>query len=415
MRIWIVHQNAYAPSHSASTRHYELSRELIKRGHEVLIIASSFYHKDRCETRLRSDELWKYETINGVQYLWLKTPPYKSNGIARLWNMLVFTFRALKRHGLDQQPKPDLVIGSSPHLFSPFAAMRIAASYCVPFVLEIRDMWPSVPIEMGGMSRWHPLMLLMAWLEKFYYRKASKVISILPFASGHIQETIGRSDHVEWVPNGSPLDEVSSPSQHSNPLTFMYAGAHSVYSGLDVLIDAAQILEKEQWSDNVRIRLVGDGTEKLRLMKRVEDLGIEMISFEPPVPKSEVFNTLQSADAFLMIYKDTPLMRWGLCPNKLYDYMGASRPVVFGMATPNNPVEDSNSGISVKPQDAKSLADGIKRIALTDYETRVAMGTRGRKYVEDYHNFSVLGDKLEAVLLDVVNDQTSNCNKKMVA
>lgn len=402
MRIWIIHQNAYAPSHSASSRHFELSRQLVQKGHDVLIVASSFYHKGREETRLHPGEWWRKETIDGVRYLWLWTPAYNGNGLARLWNMLIYTILVLRSKGLRDEPPPDVVIGSSPHLFSPWAAMRLASRLAKPFVLEIRDIWPAVLVEMGGVAPWHPLVQLLRWLEKTYYRRAEKVISILPMADRHIEESIGRSDHVVWIPNGSPLDPIDPLPQRERPLTFMYAGAHSLYSGLDVVLDAAKMLTDEGWSDRVRIRLVGDGPEKERLIADAQRLGLSIVSFEPPVPKSHVFELLSQADAFLMVYKDAPLMQYGLCPNKLYDYMGAARPVVFGLATPNDPVRESGAGLSVAPQNAAALAEGIKQIVETPWPERLEMGRRGRAYVQQYHNFATLGEKLDRVLCEVI-------------
>lgn len=405
MRIWIVNHYAYAPFHSAGTRHYSLARELIKRGHEVLIISTSFYHKARQETRLQPGEVWKRELIDGVPFLWLRTPEYSGNNLARFWNILVFAGRVWMEVGIDNESKPDLIIGSSPDLFAAFAAERLAKKYDISFIMEIRDVWPQVLIDMGGFARHHPLIMIMERIEKYLYHKAKKIISILPKAIDHIIKQELLPEKIIWLPNGVAIDNVPEfrVCQNSEYFTLIYAGAHSVYSGLDTVLDAAEILEHEGWQHRIRIRLIGDGTEKARLQHSASIRKLQMISFEPPVSKVQIYSVLQEADAFLMLYKNAPVLKWGLCPNKLYDYMISGRPTIFAVGSSNNPVEEAQAGISVKPDAPRALADAIKALYQLPLDERMAMGTRGRDYVKKYHSFENLAQKLEKVLLDVIS------------
>ena len=117
MRVWLVHPYAVPPAQAGPPRPYALARELIRRGHAATIIASGFDHVRREEARLRPGEAWRWEVVDGVPFLWLRTPPYPGNTSARVWNMAVFAQQVSSGRGTRVLPRPDVIIGSSPHLF----------------------------------------------------------------------------------------------------------------------------------------------------------------------------------------------------------------------------------------------------------------------------------------------------------
>lgn len=404
MRVWIVNHYAYAPFHSAGTRHYSLARELIKRGHEVLIISTSFYHKARQETRLQPGEVWKRELIDGVPFLWLRTPPYSGNTLARLWNMLVFTIRVWKEVGISQEKKPDVIIGSSPHLFAAWAAERLSRRYCIPFILEVRDIWPETLIELGNLSANHPLIWLMTKLEHYLYQRANIILTLLPGAVKYLKQKGANKQTIIWLPNGIDLENYfeSIPVIQNKIFTLLYAGAHGIANGLDSILESAYILQCEGWSEHIHIYFIGDGAEKLKLQKTAMERKLHNVVFESALPKNKIYERLSQADAFVVTMKRSQLYRHGISFNKIYDYLAMSRPIVFGVEAFNNPVEEAKAGISVPPENPQAMANAIKTLAEMPLEERIAMGTRGREYVKKYHSFENLAKKLEKVLLDVI-------------
>ena len=129
-------------------RHFQLARELVRRGHTVTIAASSFRRKTREQ---RSGE----QTVSGVKFIFVPTSPYQGNGVGRILNMIQF---ALRVPGcLPRGYTPDLVIGSSVHPLAWSAAEKIARRAGAPFIAEVRDLWPQTLIDMGAMGRraWH--------------------------------------------------------------------------------------------------------------------------------------------------------------------------------------------------------------------------------------------------------------------
>ncbi len=396
MNIWLVNHYAILPQQAGGTRHYTLARELVERGHQVTIVASSFDHTTRQELHIPDGTPSRLEVVDGVRFLWLRTPPYEGNSAQRLWNTMVFARNVLGLRAEDLGGRPDVVLGSSPHLFAAWAAERLARRHRVPFVLEVRDLWPQSLVDLGSFSEGHPFIRWLEYIERGLYRRARHIITLLPGAKEHIVQKGGLPDRITWIPNGADADSLPPPGPPTLKDSFelMYAGTHGLANGLQVVLDAADRLR----TSPLRFRLVGDGPDKPRLMAMAEKKGLANVVFEPPVSKNQIPGLLREADAFLMVLRDSPVFRWGVSPNKLFDYMAAARPVIFSVNTPLNPVAAARAGITIPAEDADALAEAALELSTMSPEERWQMGLRGRKYVEENHNLNLLANKLELVL-----------------
>src|SRR5690606_10302552 len=143
----------------------------------------------------------KREVCEGVDFLWLRTPEYGGNGLGRMANMLVFAARTRVLLPRIIPVPPDVVIGSSPQPFAALAAERLAQRLHVPFVLEVRDLWPESLVDVGNFSSHHPLILVLRRIERHLYRKADHVICLLPGAEAFIRSRGARADRITLVPN----------------------------------------------------------------------------------------------------------------------------------------------------------------------------------------------------------------------
>jgi glycosyltransferase involved in cell wall biosynthesis len=389
---------------AGGTRHFSLAGELIKQGHDVFIIASSFDHASHTETRLAPGELFQTEVIDGVTFVWLRTPPYPGNTVARMWNMLVFAWRVFNRQGFRALPKPDVIWGSSPHLFGALAAELVAARLKVPFVLEVRDLWPQSLIELGSVSTGHPITRGLLLIERYVYRRARRIISLLEGAPDHMVSKGAERQRIAWIPNGVDITlfPAAVPLPTNPVFTVMYAGAHGLANALDPILDAAGILQREGYADRVRFRFIGDGPAKAGLRERAVAEGIDILQFEDPVPKARMSETLAQADAFVVCMKASPLYRWGISLNKVFDYLASARPIVFAGDSPYSQVSAAGAGITVPPEDGRAIADAIKQLIETPETERTEMGLRGRRHVEEFYSMEMLGQRLEQVLLAAV-------------
>ncbi|SMB80436.1 glycosyltransferase family 4 protein [Deinococcus hopiensis] len=402
LHVWFVNHYALAPDQAGGTRHHTLARLMQAQDVDVTLIASSVDYTSRQDTRLTTGETLKIKREEGVRFVWIRTPTYTGNNLGRGRNMLAFAQAVLALRPSDELPRPDVVIGSSPHLFAAGAAWVLARKFGVPFVLEIRDIWPKTLVDLGGMSEHHPLVLVFGWLERWLYRHAAVVVSLLPGSRGHIEEVAGRSVPFMWLPNGidvQPLRQFS-PTGQRDTFDVVYAGAHGAANSLDTVLEAAAVLRRsaDPRAATIRFVLVGDGPEKARLQGVAEERGLTNVVFRAPVPKRQVPEVLAGADACLMPLKDSPVFKHGVSPNKLFDYFSAARPVIFAINTPLSAVEEAGAGLSIQPEDPQALADAALRLAALAPQEREAMGERGLAYVAEHHDMKRLARRLANVL-----------------
>lgn len=401
MRIWIVNHYASPPTTAGGTRHYNFARELRKRGHDVLIIAANYNHLSKSFMSPVNPGK-QIDDSHDVPFLWLPVPAYKGNSMARFWNMLVFAWMLRLNKLLNSSPPPDVIIGSSPHLFAALGAELLARHLRKPFILEIRDLWPESLLDLGRFTQNNPLIRIMRWVEHYLYKRAEKIISLLPSANDYLMRLGVNEQDIVWIPNY--IDVYSVPHFDFIPnkkFTLMYAGAHGVANDLDTIILAAKILENRNLADAIRICLIGNGPEKDRLKALAESKNIKMIEFLDAVPKNDIYSILNQADGYIMLLKDTPVFRWGISPNKLFDYLVMERPVIFGVNTPFNPIKLCNAGISIKPSDPDDLANAIYRLSLIPKDELKNMGQRGKDFVLKYHHIHELTNTLESLVHDV--------------
>jgi glycosyltransferase involved in cell wall biosynthesis len=397
MRVWLVNHYALPPSEPGWTRHYALARELIRSGHDVTIIASSFNHVTGMQMNSARGKICTFERFGEVPFLLLRVPSYRSK-MARLWNMFFFAFEVWLGLGTRRMPKPDIVIGSSLTLLAAFSAERLARRLRVPFVLEIRDLWPQTLINMGMRPK-HPAVVGFGIVERYLYRNADKIITLLPNASEYMVPKGARSNDITWIPNGVDMELMPFPQVPTPHDLFvvMYAGAHGLSDALDSVLDAAAILNKEA-PGRFCFRFLGDGRNKRALRRRVETEDIANVVFEDQVPKRKIFSILQDADAFIISAKKTDLYRYGISLNKMHEYMAAARPTIFAAESHNNPIAEASAGITVAPEDSVAIAKAIQTLAAMSPDERWAMGLRARHYIEEHHDFTMLARRLELVL-----------------
>jgi len=410
VNLWIFNHYAVTPDMPGGTRHYDLARELVKRGHRVVIFATSFHHQLHREMRLQPEERWRIEDVDRVKFVWLRTPPYWRNDWRRVRNMVVFILRAwwLARKSSKLVPelgRPDVVIGSSPHLLTPLAAYWVARHYRAPFVMEVRDLWPQTIIDMGELSACHPITKALQILERFLYRRSERIITVLPLAHEYITACGISREKIIWIPNGvdiSRFRDVKPLENDSHYFKIMYTGAHGQNDALEGLIRAARIVQDRGFS-NVRFILVGDGPAKAGLVKLAKDLGLNNVEFRDPIQKHQVPGILVEANATILILYDLPLYKYGISANKIFDYLAASKPLILAGMPANNPVEEACCGLTIPPGDPEALAEAVIQLYQMSPEERAEMGKRGREYVEKHHDIRKLAVRLEEVLQSLVS------------
>ena len=401
-QVWILNHYAQEPGGAGGTRHFHLAEYLVAHGWQATVIASSV-ELNSGRQRLDDGETQRFELISGVPFLWVRTPQYEGSGGGRMLNMLVYTWRMLWTRTTVALARPNLIIGSSVHPFAALAGALLARRFKVPFVFEVRDLWPQTLVDMGRLREKSLLTWVLRKLEVWLYRRAERIVVLLPFAWEYIVPLGIPKERVEWIPNGVDLSlypKAQLPGRASDaPFTLMYFGAHGQANGLENVLLAMKLVAEQHPGANIRLRMIGDGPLKPMLMQRAEQLALSSVSFEPSVPKNRVPFIAAEADAFVISVLGLPnLYRYGISMNKLFDYLAAERPIIIASDAKNNPVRDAHSGLTVGADQPAALADAIVQLAQMPPQERQRMGAEGRKYVEQHHGFDQLALRLASVL-----------------
>lgn len=399
MKILMINHYATPPSLGSSTRHYALAKELTKNGHDVLIVASA--NHPFIQSSYEPPNSLDFLEENGVKYLILPSFKYKGNGIGRLLNMISFAWKTVQTLRHKKQFVPDVVIGSTVHPFAALAGERIAQYYRVPFCCEVRDLWPQTLIDMGALSPKHPITKVFSFLESYLYKKADRIITLLPYAHEYICNLNIPKEKICYIPNGIDLqlfsDMTYSPKSISQEISVMYLGAHGPANNLETLLEAAQILENENTSAKISWHLIGDGPQKEYLKQRVRELQLKSVFLEDKIPKSEVPKKINEADILVLHLLNIDVFKYGVSPNKLFDYLASCRPIIYACSSRNDPVAESGAGLSIPPENPKEMANAVLKLASAASD-RLMMGQKGRAYVEQHHSYECLGQRLNNLL-----------------
>ena len=325
---------------------------------------------------------------------------YRKNNWRRFLNMLTFSYNCYKIEN-NFKDKPEVIIGSSPHPFAAFAAVRLTRKLKTKFFLEVRDLWPQVIVDMGKLNQYHPITQAMRLLEKYLYRTADKIIVLAEGSKNYLIGKRGiKESKILYLPNGVHLNNFSYKEDRDalrklynfNKFTLIYTGAHGPANSLDTILRATDRLRENK---NIEIVLVGDGILKESLLKQAKEMRLDNVIFFDPVPKNEIPGILSAADAAIITLKKVKVFSYGVSPNKLFDYMAARKPVIC--AVEGEMAEKINKigcGISSIPEDENSMAEAIIRLVNLPRDELKKMGDNGYEEIKKNYSRGKLAQKL---------------------
>lgn len=420
MRIWIFNQYASTPDRLMTGAFY-LAKALAARGHQVTVFAAGFEYYSRRELRLRGGEWSRRERRKGVEFVWVRTVSYDDRLWRRALNMASY-FASAMAAALGRRDRPDVVMGSCPHPLAVLGAFLVASAKRARFVYEIRDLWPQTFVDRGTFSSGHPLVRVLRLLERFLLQRASLVVSVLPHAHEYVESLGLDPSKVVWIPNGVEVaafeapadrrvsgrwasqgrraDEILSTPRPDRPRTFMYLGGLNHYQGLETVLEAARLLQEDGVRD-ARFVIVGRGFAKDELVDLAAGMGLRNCEFREAVPRARVAEVLAEADVLVFHLRKLSVLRYGMSPNKLCDYLAAGKPILCAAQARNDPVREAGAGISVPPEEPQALAQAVQDFLRMPREDLAAMGARGREYARAHLDVGQLATRLEAELARV--------------
>lgn len=402
MHILLIHQAFKTDKDPGGTRHVELAKHLVQHGHRFTAIGSTI-NTTTGETFPRcKGHFLTYEKIaNRLSVLHAYSTPKARKGffyrLISFWSFMLSSLIAgLSVHNID------VVVGTSPPIFQGISAYLLSRLKHVPFVFEVRDLWPDFAIDIGILK--NPLLIKASkWLESFLYKHADLIIVNSPGFIPHLRKCSVPEEKIKLVPNGTQVDmykpddkgeKVRQDLGINNEFVVLYAGAHGQANDLGTLLLAAKKLEN--YKDIVFV-FVGDGGERPKLIQQARNLQLENVHFVPLQPKSSIPSFLAAADVCVATLKNIPMFTTTY-PNKVFDYMAAGRPTALAIdGVIREVIENANGGLFAEPGNPQALADNILKL-YNDSTLRIQQGENARAYVEAHFDRSDQALKFEAVM-----------------
>lgn len=404
INICLINQYSYPPGKSNWRRHFDLFKNFPKEDYNIDVICGSFVH-DRKEEILNKGEKYRLINSEGIKYHVLSGILYKSK-IVRMLSMIQFFFKVLF-FSKKLKDKPDIIYASSPHPFNGLAGMYLARKYKCPFILEIRDLWPETWVAMGATTKKSILYKVFAYIEKVLYKNADKIITLTANKDYYISVGVDEKK-VEIVSNGVDLEKYDSLLKEESPIkllenkfNILYTGAHGTANCLDNILEVAKLIK----NDDIVFNFIGEGEKKEELIKKSEEYNLKNVRFYPPINKNLIPNTLKNGDVMIVVAKNTPLYKYGISFNKIFEYFASSRPIIFSGNVANDMVKEANAGISVEAENIEQIKEAVLSLYNMSEEERKILGKNGRKYVEENYDTRVLSKKIEKIILNLLEDK----------
>lgn len=404
MKIWIIDHYSVPPKYYPLARNSMFAKHLMNLGYSVKIIAASTVHNSNIN--LISDNS-KYKEINedGISYVLIKCIGYFGNGINRIINMLEFSFK-LKRV-CNKFEKPDVIISQSMTLNACAAGIKLAKEYKCKCIAQITDLWPETIVEYGIAKKYNPIVLYLRRLEKWIYKNADRIVFSMEGAYDYITEQNWQKhvpfEKVCFINNGVDFDTFNENKVKNivpncdllnrDYFDVVYIGSIRRVNGLGLLLDAAKLINNKR----IRIFIWGDGEQKNYLESRVIKENIENVYFKEKVEKKYIPYIVSNADLCLIHNSETPLLRFGVSMNKIFDCLASGKPLLFDFSCKYNPAIDGGAGLMVEKQEPAEIAWYIEHFASMPKDEYDRYCENALKVAKEY-DFKNLTNRLVSVI-----------------
>jgi len=409
MHILYLHQYFVTRKGTTGTRSYEFARYLVGKGHRVTMITSGLFNDEFPVPKGRKYVELEAEGISVVSIAAAYNNPYIGTGMSGWQRMIKFyQFASLATRVGKKLDKPDIVFATHTPLTIGLAGIKLSRHFNIPFVFEVRDLWPEALVNVGGLK--NPLVIW--WLRRMakkIYSEAKHIVALSPGMKEGIVRTGIPGERVTVIPNSSDLElfrpDIDGSSWRDRlglgkRFAAIYFGAMGFANGLDYVIEAARILA-EQGDDHIVLVLHGDGGKRASLEKLAREYKLTNVIFNDLVrDKSEVARLVAGCQACMTIYRGANENTWS--PNKMFDSLAAGKPVLVNVSGwLGDLVEQNHCGRRLDPRRPDMLADALEELA-ADPEMCREMGSNARALAERDFDRSKTADLLESVLTDVV-------------
>jgi glycosyltransferase involved in cell wall biosynthesis len=405
MRILFLSHYFPPEVNAPASRTFEHCREWVRTGHEVTVVTCAPNHPRGQVYPGYRNRLWQEERMEGIRVIRIWTYMAANEGFAkRTLNYVSFMVSAVM--AVPRLPKAHVVITTSPQFFNGLAGYFVGRLKRVPWVLEIRDLWPESILTVGAVRN-KAIIRLLSWLEMFAYRKADHIVPNTDAFGRYMIDKGVPAEKITVVKNGADLERYVPAAKDpalarelglEGKFVAAYFGTHGMAHHLETVLEAAERLRGEP---GIVFLLVGDGAERARLLEQKEAMGLSNVILLGQQPKERMPALWAAADVSLVLLKRSDLFKT-VIPSKIFEAMAMERPLILGVEGEAKAlVEEAGAGVGIEPESVAELAETMQALAGDPERTR-ALGQSGRRFVTEFYSRAVMARRFEETLARVV-------------
>lgn len=411
MRILLIHQYFLEKNDSGGSRFNEMTKLWSYQGHEVTVLSGMVHYATgkkmpRYKGKFIYNDPQFYKGVDVIRCH--VSESYNSSFLGRLWAYFSFVFSSIYAGLFKVKKKHDIILVTSPPLFVGITAYVLSVFKRLPFVFEVRDLWPESAIDTGVITnKW--IIKFAYWFERFIYKKSKLVNVLTPAFRAKLLDKGVPKDKVVFIPNAADFSLAAAVKENFDALGFKkeiglqdkfvitYVGAHGVANHLIQLLDTAELLK----DTNVVFQLIGSGMQKEMLLAEKEKRNIQNVIFRDPVAKEKVFKFILASDMGASVLKKVETFKT-IYSNKTFDYMSCEKPVLMAIdGVSRELVEKAKCGIFVEPENPIAIANGIRRVIIQSKKLN-EMGENGYKYALENFDRRQLAKKYASYMQTII-------------
>jgi len=409
MKVLLLHQFFLEDNDSGGSRWNEMTKFWSEKGFEITVIAGMM-HYGGSEKLTKYKRKYAVENYQGDVKVWRchVSESYNSNFLGRLFGYFSFFFSSLYVGLFKLSGKYDVIVVTSPPLFIGITGYILSVVKKIPYLFEIRDLWPESAIDTGVVTNKY-IIKFSFWLEKIIYKKATLINVLTPaFRTALIEKKGINPNKIIYIPNAADFtlsdeylnnfDIVKFKKENDleNKFIVTYVGAHGLANHLEQVLDTAKLMEDR----NILFLLIGQGMEKERLIKLATSKNLSNVRFIDPVPKSEIFKYILASDVGASVLKKVDTFKT-VYSNKTFDYMSCKKPILMAIdGVSRELVEEADAGLYVEPENPNDFKD--KLIFYLDNPQELKRhGENGYIFAKNNFDRTVLAEKYRNELKNI--------------
>lgn len=387
---------------AGSTRAYEHSYQWVKNGHDVTVITGFPDYPDGIIPQKYKGYKFLIEDIKGIRVIRTYTFPAPNKGFfRRVISFISFMMSSIVQ-GTIASKKQEILIATSPPFLVGVSGYIISKFKNIPFVFEVRDLWPESAIQLGELKNKFVIKLLKK-IELYLYHSAKLIVPVAESTINVLLKNGIDAKKISVVKNGVDLETIRRPLsnkvKNTDKFVVTYIGTIGLSHALDKVVESAELLKNE---DSILFQIIGEGAEKENLNKLIGKLGLNNVKLINKIEREQLAEYYSNADILIVTLRHLDIFK-KVIPSKLFEIMAFEKPILISVdGEARIIVEKANAGLFVHPENPEDLRDKI--VYLKNHPSLIKeFGKNGRIFVEENFDRSILAQKYELLLGSIIN------------